>query len=126
MGVGRHLGRMARGESLKKYPFLQAVESFEDEFRVGEVWKNCVGAVRGERCVCVETPGADGDRARAEKFGAGDVVRRVADDDELRGAQTEFESSVDACGGASEDVKTLRRLNRCWRKLTRGGRAHPP
>ncbi len=46
----------------------------------------------------IHAPGGDGDGARAEVSGAGDVVGRVADDDELRGTQIEIEMPVDARG----------------------------
>ncbi len=52
----------------------------------------------------------DGDGARAEVFGAGDVVGRVADDDELCGREFEIESAIDARGSQSGKVAAVVRI----------------
>src|SRR5215211_3936527 len=58
-------------------------EGAEQELRVGQVGEDGVGLVAEEVGGRVAAPRRDGDGARAEVAGAGDVVGRVADDDEL-------------------------------------------
>lgn len=68
-------------------PNSKFIEGAHDQLRVREVWEERVRLVREQVFGTVHAPGGDGDGACSVVTCAGDVVGRVADDDELRGLQ---------------------------------------
>src|SRR5215204_553834 len=77
-------------------PGSECGEGAEQEFRVGQVGEDGVGVVGKQVGGRVAAPRRDGDGARAEVAGAGDVVGRVADDDELFRGEVAAQVAADA------------------------------
>ena len=101
-GVVSHATGKVKGRLVP--PGSEGGEGAEQEFRVGEVGEDGVGVVTEEFVGRVAAPRGDGDGARAEVAGAGDVVRGVADDDELVGAEVSIQVTADALAGDGGEV----------------------
>src|SRR5215212_6434751 len=80
----------------RRRPRSERREGVEQKPCVCEVGEEGVGVVWEEVGGRVAAAGGDGDGARAEVAGAGDVVGRVADDDELFGFEVNPEVPADA------------------------------
>src|ERR1044072_2130361 len=93
-GVVAHATEKVKGRLAA--PGSEFGEGAQQESGVCEVWEDGVRRVSEEFVRGVAAPRGDGDGARAEVSGAGDVVGRVADDDELFGVEVAAQLTADA------------------------------